>query len=192
MIKILVASNNKGKIAEIKEIFKDFNILSLKELGIDIDVNEDANTFAGNAQKKAEAILEYVDKDTYVLADDSGLCIDVLNGFPGVNTRRWKEGTDRERNLELIKLLDGKENRKCHFITSIAVANRDNTFVVNESIDGEISTLPKGDNGFGFDEIFLLDNSRTLAELSMEEKNKISARKKALEKAKNYILSLHK
>lgn len=187
MKKILVASNNKGKIAEIKEIFKEYDIYSLKDLDINVDVEEDKETFSGNALKKVKEIAKVLKEDMLVLSDDSGICIDSLDGFPGVRTKRWLDGTDRERNLGLIKKLEGKENRDCKFVTAIAVANKDFSYVVEEVIEGKITFSPRGDNGFGFDEIFLLENGKTLAELTDCEKNKISARKKALEKIRDYL-----
>lgn len=187
MKKILVASNNKGKISEIKEIFKDYEIYSLKDLGIDIDVEEDSSTFWGNAVKKAKEIAKVLKEDMLVLSDDSGLCIDALGGFPGVKTKRWMDGTDRDRNLGLIEKLKDADNRKCKFITAIAIADKKGSKVVEEVIRGEIANEPRGENGFGFDEIFVLENGKTLAELTEEEKNLISARKKALEKIRERI-----
>ena len=188
MKKILVASNNKGKINEIKEIFKEFEIYSLKDLGIKVDVEEDSTTFWGNALKKAKEIAKNLEEDMLVLADDSGLCIDSLGGFPGVKTKRWMDGTDRDRNLGLIKKLEGIDKRECKFITAIAVADKKGSKAVEEIIQGKIALSPKGENGFGFDEIFVLDNGKTLAELSDKEKNQISARKKALEKMRKRIV----
>ncbi len=190
MFKILVASNNKGKIKEIKEIFNEFEVYSLKDFNLDIEVKEDKNTFSENALKKAEEIAKLLDENIIVLSDDSGICIDSLDGFPGVKTKRWLDGTDRERNLGLIKKLEGSKDRTCHFITAIAIANKEISHVVEEVIDGTIALKPKGNNGFGFDEIFVLKSGKTLAELTDEYKNEISARKKALEKAKKYILNI--
>lgn len=120
------------------------------------------------------------------MSDDSGIEIDYLNGFPGVETKRWMEGTDRERNLAIIEKLKGvpKEKRKIRFITAIAVVNKDVIICEIGEIEGFVAENCRGENGFGFDEIFELANGKTLAELSSEEKNKISARKIALEKIK--------
>ena len=123
------------------------------------------------------------------ISDDSGIEIEYLNGFPGVFTKRWHCGTDRDRNLEIIKKLDGvkKENRKVKFITAIAVAKGDEVVTSVEELNGYIAKEVRGKNGFGFDEIFELENGKTLAELSQEEKNQISARKIALEKLKQKL-----
>ena len=183
MKEIIMASNNKGKINEAQEILKEYKIIPISDVIIDVDVEEDKDTFEGNAILKAETISKLAD-GILCIADDSGIEVEYLNGFPGVKTKRWFEGTDRQRNLALIDKLEGisKENRKVRFTTAIAISNGENTIVENDYIDGYISKEPRGENGFGFDEIFELEDGRTLAELNQEEKNSISSRKKALEK----------
>lgn len=185
---IIIASGNKGKIREAQEILKEYKIIPMSEIGIDIDVEEDQNTFEGNAIKKAETIARKLD-GKMCIADDSGIEIEYLNGFPGVYTKRWHNGTDRERNLALIEKLNGvpKENRKIRFITAIAISDSKNTIVAIGKIEGYVAESPRGNNGFGFDEIFELEDGRTLAEISEKEKNEISARKKALELLKSKI-----
>ena len=182
---MIIASGNKGKIKEVEEILNNYKVIPLKETGIDIDVEEDKETFEENAIKKATVISKKLNGKVCI-SDDSGIEIEYLNGFPGVFTKRWHCGTDRDRNLEIIKKLDGvkKENRKVKFITAIAVAKGDEVVTSVEELNGYIAKEVRGKNGFGFDEIFELENSKTLAELSDNEKNKISARKKALEKIK--------
>lgn len=179
---IVMASGNKGKIKEAQEILEDYEIIPMNEIGIDIDVKEDQDTFEGNAIKKAETIAKELD-GKMCLADDSGIQIEYLNGFPGVNTKRWHNGTDRERNLAIIEKLKGvtKENRKVKFVTVMAISDGKNTIFATGVIDGYIAENPRGENGFGFDEIFELEDGRTLAEISSEEKNVISARRRTLE-----------
>lgn len=188
MKEIIMASNNKGKIKEAQEILKDYKIIAMKEAGINIDVEEDKDTFEGNAIKKAETISK-IAQGKPCIADDSGIEIEYLNGFPGVHTKRWLDGTDRERNEAILeKLKDvSKENRKVRFVTAIAISNGKKSDVVVENIDGYISENIRGENGFGFDEIFELENGKTLAELSNAEKNEISARRKALNKIYNIM-----
>ena len=178
---IIMASGNKGKIREAQEILKDYEIIPINEIGINIDVEEDQNTFEGNAIKKAETISRKLD-GKMCLADDSGIQIEYLNGFPGVNTKRWHNGTDRERNLAIIEKLKGvtKENRKVKFVTVMAISDGKNTIFATGVIEGYVAESPRGENGFGFDEIFELEDGRTLAEISSEEKNIISARRRAL------------
>lgn len=188
MKEIIIASGNKGKIKEAQEILNEYNIVSIKDVGLDIDVEEDGKTFEENAIKKAETIAKEL-KGQFCIADDSGIEIEYLDGFPGVRTKRWHNGTDRERNLALLEKLDGipKEKRKIKFVTAIAVSDGKNTICEKGIIEGYVAEIPRGNNGFGFDEIFELENGKTLAEISDEEKNKISARKIALERIRNRL-----
>ena len=188
MKEIVIASGNKGKVKEAQEILKDYYIIPIKDIGLDIDVEEDGSTFEENAIKKAETIAKEL-KGKFCIADDSGIEIEYLNGFPGVRTKRWHNGTDRERNLALIEKLKGvqKEKRKIKFVTAIAISDGKNTICEKGVIEGYVTEKPRGDNGFGFDEIFELDNGKTLAEISDEEKNKISARKIALERIRKKL-----
>ena len=188
MKEIIIASGNKGKIKEAQEILNEYNIVSIKDVGLDIDVEEDGKTFEENAIKKAETIAKEL-KGKFCIADDSGIEIEYLDGFPGVRTKRWHNGTDRERNLSLLEKLDGipKEKRKIKFVTAIAASDGKNTICEKGIIEGYVTEKPRGDNGFGFDEIFELENGKTLAEISDEEKNKISARKIALERIRNRL-----
>lgn len=185
---IIIASNNKGKIKEAQEILKDYEIISMSDAGINIDIEEDQDTFEGNAKKKAETIAKKLE-GRMCLADDSGIEIEYLDGFPGVRTKRWFEGTDRERNEAIIEKLKGvpHEKRKIKFITALTLADCKKTNTVIGSMEGYVAECPRGENGFGFDEIFELENGKTLAELSSEEKNEISSRKKALEALREYM-----
>lgn len=185
---MIIASSNREKIKEVQEILKDYKVIPLKEVGVNIDVEEDKDTFEENAIKKAKEISKELN-GKICISDDSGIEIECLNGFPGVFTKRWHCGTDRDRNLEIIKKLDGvkKEDRKVKFITAIAIAKGDKVVTSVEELNGYIAKEVRGKNGFGFDEIFELENGKTLAELSDTEKNKISARKKALEVIKKKL-----
>ena len=193
---ILVASSNKGKIKEIKEIFKDYDVLSLKEmedkLNKKIVVNEDQDTFIDNALEKVRDLYNQVGENYICIADDSGISIDYLDGFPGVFTARWMDADDHTKNLELIKKLDGvnKEKRSCHYTTVIALKSKNYEETFLSILDGVISDSTRGKNGFSFDEIFELDNGLTLAEISMEDKLKISPRKKSLKKLESFIKNL--
>lgn len=189
MEEIIIASGNKGKIEEVQEILKQFKIISINDLNLNIEIEENQDTFQANAIKKAETISKLLNGKKCI-ADDSGIEIDFLNGFPGVYTKRWFNGTDRERNLKLIEKLEGipKKDRKIKYTTAIALADGINTICEVGFIDGFVSENVRGENGFGFDEIFELENGKTLAELSKEEKNKISSRKIALEKIKQKLI----
>lgn len=192
-MKILAATNNKGKLKEIKEILENYEILSLKDIKLEIEVIEDGETFSENAIKKANEI--YNKTKIPCIADDSGIEIEEYNGWPGVLTARFlgeEKATNeyaKERNeyiLEKMKDLS-KSRRKVKHITCIAYCNEKGIkTAIGEQI-GYIAKESKGKNGFGFDEIFELPNGKTMAELEPEEKNKISSRKKALEKIKEQI-----
>lgn len=182
--KIVMATNNQGKLKEVREILKDYEILSLKDLECDIEVEEDQDTFEGNSLKKAKEISKLLKMPC--IADDSGLCIEELNGFPGVLTARFlvEEASQEERNNYLINKLDGKENRKATVVTVMTYIDgeKGEKVVARGEVKGNIAKEKRGDNGFGFDEIFELENGKTLAELTSEEKNAVSSRKIALEK----------
>lgn len=188
MKEIVIASGNKGKIKEAKEILKEYKIISIEELEIEIDVEEDQETFEGNAIKKAETIAKELN-GKLCIADDSGIEIEYLDGFPGVFTKRWHKGTDRERNLAIIEKLKGvpKEKRKISFITAMALSDGKKTICEIGRIDGFVAEEVRGENGFGFDEIFELENGKTLAQISQEEKNEISARRIALERLRQKL-----
>lgn len=186
--RIIMASSNKGKIKEAQEILENYEIIAMNEIGIDIDIEEDQDTFEENAIKKAETIAKVLE-NKICLADDSGIQIEYLDGFPGVLTKRWHKGTDRERNTALIQKLQGVpyENRKIKFVTALALSDGEKTVTAVGDVKGYVAEAPRGENGFGFDEIFELEDGRTLAELSADEKNQISARKNALENLKEKL-----
>lgn len=189
--KIILASNNSGKITEVQEILKDYDILSQDQAGIHTEVEEDGSTFEENAVKKAKEIARLTGRPC--IADDSGLCIDFLDGFPGVCTKRFlgETATDKDRNEDILKRLNEipHEFRKAHFICCIALAlPNGKSFTFEKSLDGYISTERRGDKGFGFDEIFELENGKTLAEISQREKLTISSRRAALDALNQFIL----
>lgn len=190
MEEIIIATSNKGKVREAQEILKKFKVIPMSEIGVNIDVEEDGKTFKENAIKKAQIIAQEINKRC--LADDSGIEIEYLNGFPGVITKRWHSRTDRERNIALLEKLIGvpKEKRKIKFITAIALSDGNTTICKEGIIEGYVANELRGNNGFGFDEIFELENGKTLAELTQDEKNEISARKIALEQIKKEINNL--
>lgn len=175
---MILATNNKGKLREIKAILNEYNIRSLEELNICIEVDEDQDSFYGNALKKAKEIYEIAKEST--IADDSGLCIDYFNDWPGIYTARFlgENSTVDERNkhiLEKMKLLKD-DDRKAHIVCNLVYYDGKNIVLGEGILRGKISDSRRGENGFGFDEIFQLESGRTLAELSLEEKNLVSAR----------------
>ncbi len=189
MKKIVVATNNPGKIKEIKEILTDYELVTLKEIGCEIEVEEDQETFEGNSKKKAEEIAKAINMPC--IADDSGLCIDAFDGWPGVYTARFlgEEATDEQKNeaiLEKMKELEG-EQRKARVKCVVTYCENGEFIVGKGEIEGRIAQEPKGERGFGFDPIFELENGKTYAEISQEEKNNISHRKRALENLKKQL-----
>lgn len=174
---MIFASNNKGKIKEIKEIFNDYEIKSLSEAGIDIDIVEDGKTIYENAYKKAKAIFDLTGIPT--LADDSGLIFTELVDWPGVNTKRIAKNQDddeHERNMMLIN--KGKEltNKEIQAICTLVYIDKDNTIEATGKMIGTIATSEHPGNGFGFDRVFILPDGRYVSELTPNEKNKISHR----------------
>ena len=177
---MIFASNNKGKIKEIKEIFNNYEILSLSDANIDIDVVEDGKTAYENAYKKAKAIFDLTGIPT--LADDSGLIFTELGDWPGVNTKRIASNYDfdeHERNKMLIE--KGKElnNKEIQAICCLVYVDKDNVIEATGKMVGTIAEEEHPGNGFGFDRIFILPDGRYVSELTREEKNKISHRANA-------------
>jgi XTP/dITP diphosphohydrolase len=183
---MIFASNNKGKIREIKSIFQDEEIISLKEANVDIDVVEDADSFYGNALKKAKEIFELT--NTAVIADDSGICIDAFDGWPGVLTHRFagEEATEEERNIIMLDKVNTQDNKNAKVICNLVYYDGTD-IVVGEGILKGTIVSPRGTNGFGFDPIFELESGKTLAELTSEEKNITSARYLAALDLKNKL-----
>lgn len=193
MKKIIFATGNAGKMKEIRNILSDLpvQVLSMKEAGIQADIVEDGKTFAENAVIKARAIMEMTGE--VVLADDSGLEIDYLNKEPGIYSARYmgEDTSYRVKNANLIQRLEGvpDEKRTARFVCVIAAAFPDSTVKTTEgAIEGRIGYEEKGTNGFGYDPIFYVpEYGCTTAELSEEQKNKISHRGKALTAMKKIL-----
>ena len=197
MKKIVFATGNAGKMKEIREILADLpvEIYSMKEAGISVEIDENGKTFEENAKIKAQTVAGCTDGDTIVLADDSGLEVDALNGEPGVYSARYmgEDTSYRIKNQSLVDRLEGVpvEKRTARFVCVIAAAFPDGTVCTTKgTIEGKIGYEERGENGFGYDPIFYLpDMSRTTAELSPEEKNAVSHRGKALAAMKEQIAS---
>ncbi|MBE5855921.1 MAG: XTP/dITP diphosphatase [Lachnospiraceae bacterium] len=185
-MKIIFATGNKDKIKEIRAIFGDRveEVLTMKEAGIDIDIEENGTTFLENALIKARSVAAHC--DAIVMADDSGLVIDALNGEPGVYSARYlgRDTSYHEKNQNLIERLAGKEGeeRSARFVCAIAAVMPDGReFTSEKTMEGQIGFEEKGENGFGYDPIFFLpEYGKYSAELAPEEKNRISHRGKAL------------
>lgn len=186
-MKLVVATNNQGKVRELKRLLEPlgFEPVSLKDEGIEIEVTEDGETFAENARIKAEAIHEIV--RCPVIADDSGLEIDFLGGAPGIYSARYagENATDAERMEKVLAELGGADEslRTARFVCALyCILDDEAQYSVLGTCDGIIGTEPVGENGFGYDPIFVLPDGRTMAQLDESEKNEISHRANALRK----------
>lgn len=188
---IIVATNNQGKVKEIKNILYPHNVMSQMEIGVDIDVEETGLTFVENAFLKARALKPYT--NCAIIADDSGLMVDYLNGDPGVFTARYAgENTTPMQGIEkLLKNLDGVpfEGRGAKFVSVIALIMPDGSeYSFEGECSGYITNILKGENGFGFDPIFYYPPfDKTFAELTDEEKNSVSHRSAAIAKLSKFL-----
>ena len=200
MKRIILASNNLKKIKEIKEILKGFpfEVYSLKDMDIDIEVEEDGLTFEENAKKKVVEIHQYLvnkgESNFIVLSDDSGLEVDCLNGEPGVYSARYagEHGNDYKNNLKLLQeMKDFKgDERSARFVCVIAVVFEDgNVKTVRGEVEGYIIEEIKTEGGFGYDPLFFYKGfNKTFGEATPEEKNAISHRGNALKKLKDILI----
>jgi len=193
-MRIVIATGNKDKVREINELLEgtDFEAISMKDAGISCDIVEDADSFKGNALIKAQTVAKYT--DDYVLADDSGLCIDALDGAPGIYSARFcgENSTYPEKFAKIFEMLKDvpAEKRTAHFTCAIAVVKPDKSdFTVEDYFEGVLQEQPEGVNGFGYDPIFYVpEYGMTSAQMSPEQKNSMSHRGKALRKAVELIL----
>jgi len=190
MLEILIATNNFGKVKEIKNILNipEVKILTMKDFPNLPKVEEDGKTYQENALKKARKISEYTGK--ICLADDSGLEIDYLKGEPGIYSSRWGN-SDKERVNKVLKLLENvpKNKRNAKFVcVAVLVFPNGKIYMVKEECKGSITFKPKGEHGFGYDPIFLVpEYEKTFAELGDKIKNRISHRGKAMRRMMDRI-----
>ncbi len=183
-MKLAIATNNAHKLEEIRAILGNSfdELLSLKDLGIDVDVEETGTTLEENSLLKARTICNICGMPT--LADDTGLMVDALDGAPGVYSARYagEAHDDKANRLLLLKNLDGVENRRAHFATVITICYPNGDFITsNGRIEGSILHEERGSEGFGYDSLFYSDElKKTFAEASQQEKNSVSHRGRAL------------
>ena len=196
-MKIVIASKNKGKINEIKAFFKNLDIkwLTFENFKGFPDVEETGSSFIENARLKAEKIAEYT--NMLALADDSGLAVDYLKGRPGIKSSRYAGAgaTDKDNRAKLLEELEyarSTEERKARFICSIVLWSplKGSIFETSDACEGFIGKVETGSNGFGYDCIFIpLGYRKTMAQLTQEEKSKISHRGKALRTLYKFLVS---
>ena len=189
-MKLIIASNNSHKLVEIRAILGNFfeEMLSLKEAGIVHETVEDGSTFMENAVKKAREIAEI--SGCCAIADDSGLCVDCLGGAPGIYSARFSgvHGDDAANRRCLLEKMEGAEDRNAHFTSAVALVYPSGRTVTAEGyLYGTIGFEEIGENGFGYDPLFVLPNGLTTAQLSPEEKNSISHRANALHRLEDIL-----
>ena len=193
-MKIVFATNNPNKLKEIQTLIpKEIEIISLKEIGCTEDIPETGDTLEANAFQKVHYVKENYNYDCF--ADDTGLEIDALYGAPGVYSARYA-GPEKsaEANIEkILNELQGKENRKAKFRTAIALTLNNEEHLFEGEINGHISKVKQGNEGFGYDPIFIPENEkRSFAQMSMEEKGTISHRGRAVRKLVTYLNKISK
>lgn len=193
-MKIIFASNNKNKVQEIQNQVPEFiQIVTLEEIGCTEDIEENGKTIEENAIIKANYVTENYGLPCF--ADDTGLEIEALNGEPGVYSARYAgEEKDAEKNMDLVlEKLKDSNNRKAQFKTVIALNINDQQYLFTGIVEGEIRREKQGINGFGYDPIFEPEHSgRTFAEMTLEEKNKLSHRGRAVEQLVEFLKALNK
>lgn len=186
MSKIVIASGNQGKINDFKAIFSDYEVVGIKEILPNFDVEETGVTFRENAVLKSEAAAKALNLP--VISDDSGLSVEALDGRPGVYSARYsgEHGNDQKNNEKLLNELSGVENRAAYFTCVLALTiPGEKTRTYEGTLLGEILTEAHGEGGFGYDPLFKTLDGIYLGEINSEEKGKISHRGKALEKLMN-------
>ena len=189
-MKIVFATNNKHKLEEIKDILrKNFEIVSLTEIGCHEDIPETGSTLQENARQKSTYVVEHYNQNCF--ADDTGLEVEALNGEPGVYSARYAEGTDHDSEANMRKLLakmEGQSNRKACFRTVISLIIDSVEHQFEGKVEGRIATEKHGKEGFGYDPIFIPEGyDKSFAELGEEIKNQISHRARAVKKLAEYL-----
>ncbi len=192
-MKLVLATSNKGKVREIKAICKDFEVIPYSDLIQEFEIIEDAHTFKSNALLKAHAVFDAIgDENIIVIADDSGISVDVLNGAPGIYSARYAgKGADDKENLNtLMKNIKaaGVESSPAYYTAAIAIVTKDVERTVHGWMYGTALTQARGDGGFGYDPMFIpLGHKKTLGELDDVVKKELSHRSKALKLAKKIL-----
>jgi len=188
-MKICFATNNPNKIKEVAHLLgQDFQLVGLKDVGCNEELSEDQSTLEGNAQQKAEYVFRNYKISCF--ADDTGLEVEALNGEPGVYSARYagSQRSDMDNMALLLERLSSLSNRKARFRTVICAFIEDQKHFFEGIVEGKIAKLHSGDQGFGYDPIFIPDGySQTFAQMSLEEKNKISHRSIAVNKLVDFL-----
>lgn len=185
-MKFIFATNNENKIKELRDIASDLDsdieILSLKDVNLNIDVKETFETLEENAIKKSKVVFKKLKsklKDAYVISEDFGFFVEEYPEIAGVYSKRWMKGTDEDRNREVVRLMKNIENRKCYYKSVFGVYDGEIERVFSGYTYGVVAEELRGSNGFAYDAIFELENGKTIAELEPKEKEAISSRTEA-------------
>ena len=194
MDKLVIATGNAGKLKEMKEMLGDlFDVIGLKEAGATATAEENGSTFAENALIKAEDIFKQTGEN--VLADDSGLCVEALDGAPGIYSARYagENATQAQKNALLLKNLQGAENRKAKFVCSVALILKNGRVIQAEGeTEGEILQSENGNGGFGYDPLFFsYDLKKSFGDCTDDEKNSVSHRSRALQNLLEKLRALY-
>ena len=191
---IVLASNNAHKIKEFKEILTEFNIVPMAEVGFNEEIEENGTTFIENSKIKTDAISKYLKSKNLnymVMADDSGLCVDALNGEPGVYSARYAGEHNHQANRDkLLRVMEGVEDRSAKFVCCITLLKPNGELIVAQGeVHGTITTFEDGDTSFGFDCLFRSNElGKTFGNATAEEKNKVSHRGRAIEELKKQLM----
>lgn len=197
-MKLVLATSNKGKVKEIKYIYSDMDVAAYSDLIEPFEIEESGSTFKENALIKARAVYEALhDKDAIVIADDSGISVDALDGAPGIYSARFagENASDKDNLNKLVdelKKLSLKES-KAHYTAAIAIVTKDSEFTIHGWMYGRVITTPRGENGFGYDPIFIPEGyEQTLGELDDATKKELSHRSQALKHTKSALGSIRR
>ncbi|WP_345992761.1 RdgB/HAM1 family non-canonical purine NTP pyrophosphatase [Sulfurimonas sp. HSL-1716] len=197
-MKLVLATSNKGKVREIKHIYEDMDVVAYSDIIEPFEIEENGSTFKENALIKARAVFEAMpDKDVVVIADDSGISVDALGGEPGIYSARYAgaDATDKDNLYKLVDALKekGLKSSKAHYTAAIAIVTKEAEFSVHGWMYGDVVTTPRGENGFGYDPIFIPEGyDKTLGELDEETKKGLSHRSQALKHTKSVLKSISK
>ncbi len=186
-MEILLVTNNKHKLEEIKNKITDIKFILLSDINFNEEIIENGKTFKENAKIKCDALKKYY--NGMILSDDSGLMVSSLNNLPGVHSKRFSSScSDSDNRKKLLEMLENKKNRNACFKTVLCLYFNNQYFYFDGTLEGKITYFEKGNNGFGYDSIFIPKNkNKTLAEISLEEKNEISHRSEALKKLEVFL-----
>ncbi|MDD2356898.1 MAG: RdgB/HAM1 family non-canonical purine NTP pyrophosphatase [Thiovulaceae bacterium] len=197
-MKLVLATSNKGKVKEIKYIYDDMDVVAYSDLIEPFEIEENGFTFKENALIKARAVYEALnDENLIVIADDSGISVDALGGEPGIYSARYA-GVDASDKDNLNKLVESLKEKgltcsKAHYTAAIAIVTKNAEFTIHGWMYGEVITTPRGENGFGYDPIFMPEGyNTTLGEMDSEIKKSLSHRSQALKHTKSVLHSISK